>query len=197
MKRRRPKSSKLHLLLIAFLIFPLYATHAGLKARWTPPKPEHAYVGPNDFRECVTVKFIEGSVVRLRNDKLVSLAGEDLSEFHAAIQQFKIRSLERLFPRAENLLEAERRLGQERSGKELADLNNYYRVILDPRANTEAFIDALNALPVIETAYAVPRPFVAEDIPPETPDLSDGQGYLYEAPGGCSLADRQLLLARL
>lgn len=165
-------------------IFSLNPVFAGLKPRWTPPKPIHTEVGKNDFARCITVKFIEGSIVRLREGNLVSLTGYDLSGFVAVSEKNQVEKISRLFTRSEELLDAQRLEGQRRSGKHLADLNNYYRVILPEGSDPEPFIDALNSLKIIEIAFPVPRPAVAEDIPPDTPDFSGDQGYLYDAPEG-------------
>lgn len=157
---------------------------AALKPRWTPPKPKHTIIAATDQRDCITVKFIEGSQVRLRDGELISQSGVDLTDFKAVIQRSKVKSISRLFSRPEHLLEQERLRGQERSGKQLADLNLYYRLIIDPSEPAEEFIDALNALPVIEGAHANPSPTPADDIPPDTPEFQGDQGYLYEAPEG-------------
>ncbi|MDP8238827.1 MAG: S8 family serine peptidase [Candidatus Hatepunaea meridiana] len=172
------------IVILAFITF-LNIAHATLKPRWTPPKPEHTKVDSNYYQDCLTIKFVEGSRVRLRNSKLVSLTGRNLTNYNKVIRQYRIRSLTRLFSRAEHLLDAEREIGQQRSGKQLGDLNNYYRVILDSTENPEDFINNLNRLGVIEIAYPEPKYYAPfEDIPPPTPDFTEHQGYLYEAPGG-------------
>ncbi|MBT7790902.1 MAG: S8 family serine peptidase, partial [Calditrichaeota bacterium] len=81
-------------------------------------------------------------------------------------------------------MEKERRRGQERSGKELADLNNYYRLVLSPNENSSEFVNSLNTLNVIEVAYAEPIVGLPIDIDPETADFTNDQGYLFDAPEG-------------
>ncbi|MBT3231549.1 MAG: S8 family serine peptidase [Calditrichaeota bacterium] len=169
---------------VCILIAVSLNAFAALKPRWTPPKPKHTTIGSTDQRECITVKFIEGSQVRLRDGHLISLIGTDLTDFKSIIARSKVKNISRLFTRPEHLLEAERQSGQERSGKQLADLNLYYRIIIDPTEPAEEFIDALNSLNIIEGAHANPSPVPAEDIPPDTPEYHDEQGYLYEAPEG-------------
>jgi len=121
----------------------------------------------------------------LRDGKLLSPDNNALFSFQKIFEQYEIKKLSRLFSRPEDILDTERARGQELSGKELADLNNCYRVILDSSENPEHFIDALNGLDIIELACAEPRYVVDyDDIEPETPDLTEHQGYLYEAPGG-------------
>ncbi len=180
----RTVNVKSFLVLLLTFVISAGTVHAGLKTRWVPPKPEHTVIDTSVFAYCITVKFVEGSQVRLRNKNLISLTDTDLTAFHDLMKQFEINSISRLFSRHEYLLEEERERGQQRSGKELADLNNYYRVILDSSENPGRFIDSLNELYIIEIAFPVPKPYPAEDIDPETPDFSEGQGYLYEAPEG-------------
>ena len=171
---------------VALLILLLMAssTLAALKPRWTPPKPENTIVDSNVYEFNVNVKFIEGSKVRMQDGKLTSLTGYDLKVFADIVSNTKITNLHRLFSRPEHILDAERKRGQQRSGKELGDLNNYYRIVLDSSESTGQFIDNLNHIAVIEIAYPVYKVIPTEDIPPETPDFSELQGYLFAAPGG-------------
>jgi len=159
---------------------------AGLKPRWLPPKPDRIeHVDSTKFdRDCLTIKFVEGSYVRLRGGKLVSLSGYDLTQFNEIIRTYRTKSISRLFSRPENLLDQERIRGQRRSGKKLADLNLYYRIILDSTEAPEQVIESLLKLEIIEDAHANPIPKPQDDIDPETPDFTEEQGYLYEAPGG-------------
>jgi len=169
----------------------LSSVKAALKPRWIPSKPEKVtYIDPVHFnRDCITIKFVEGSRVRLRDGKLVSLNGYDLSRFHKILSEYRIRSLVQQFSRSEQTLDSERETGIKRSGKSLADLNNYYRVILDSTEAPETFIKSLLNIKIIENAHANPIATLPEDIPPETPDFTDQQGYLYEAPGGIDAAE--------
>ncbi|MDP8239547.1 MAG: S8 family serine peptidase [Candidatus Hatepunaea meridiana] len=171
------------IVILAFITF-LNIAHAALKPRWTPPKPEYTVLSDDCYRYCISVKFVEDSRIRMRENRLLSLSGHDMSPFNSVMQSYKTTSLTRLFSRPEYLLEAERETGQQRSGKQLGDLNNYYRVILDSSENPERFIDDLNRLNIVEIAYAQAHYELCNDIPPETPDFSDRQGYLYEAPDG-------------
>ncbi len=178
------KFKLLTLSLALTLLISISTLYGALKPRWTPPKPVSVTVSANDYRDCITVKFIQGSDIRMRNDNLTSLNGYDLKPFEDVISRFRVLSITRLFSRPERMLDDERESGQLKSGKELADLNNYYRVIIDKSENPKLFIEALLRLTIVETAYAVPVPSVAEDIAPETADFTDLQGHLYDAPDG-------------
>lgn len=95
--------------------------------------------------------------------------------------------IERLFSASEEALAARRAAGERRSGRELADLDLYYRVQVRPGATageTEDFVAALNAFSSVEIAYAEPPAMPAADITPPTPDFEDQQGYLQPAPLG-------------
>ncbi|MBT3233822.1 MAG: S8 family serine peptidase [Calditrichaeota bacterium] len=178
-------NQKLGILVLASTLLMHVSGNAALRARWAPPKPEHTVLSNEYHRYCINVKFAEGNAVRLRDGKLVSSDSNVLSSFHEVYEQYEIKKLSRLFSRPEHILDTERVKGQVNSGKELADLNNYFRVILDSSANSEQFINDLNRLDIIEMACAEPRYFVDyDDIPPETPDLTEHQGYLYDAPEG-------------
>jgi len=69
-------------------------------------------------------------------------------------------------------------------GQELSDLNNYYRIDVTNIIEAEDLINRLNKLDIVEVAYAMPIPEVADDIPPPTPDFTVYQNYRFEAPGG-------------
>ena len=69
-----------------------------------------------------------------------------------------------------------------------ADLNNYYRVHTGDASQTEALVEALNDLDVVEVAYYEPSLAAAialgGDLPPTTPMFEGQQGYLDSAPLG-------------
>jgi hypothetical protein len=160
---------------------------AGLAPRWVPSKPLRTVVGAGVHHDRVVVKFVERSAVRLRNERLVDLtANGDLASLSALLGRFPGVRVERLFTRPEAELEAERQAGQRQSGEELADLNNYYLLTLDGQAAPGAFVDALNAMPIVELAYLEPLAYPAgpTDLPPATPNFTAQQGYLDPAPLG-------------
>ena len=178
------KTSRIFFGFILLLVIFNIEAYSALKPRWIPLKPVSTTVDSSVYKDCITVKFIENSRVRLRNSELISESGYSLDKFQRIVSSFKILSIERLFSRPEIELEKEKLRGQERSGKELADLNNYYRLILSKKENSSEFINSLNALDIIEIAYAEPVVELPEDIEPETDDFTELQGYLYDAPEG-------------
>ncbi len=164
--------------------------------RAVPAKPDRTVIGPGVHPNKVIVKFVEGSAVRFRTGNLVSLgppgAKAAMDPLSDLISSFHGAKIERQFTRPEQDLEKEKVQGEARSGKELADLNNYYVITLKEDADTGAFIDALNAMDIVEIAYpepipepaAIDPPHVPSDISPVTPDLSGGRGYLNADPRG-------------
>lgn len=108
------------------------------------------------------------------------------------------RGLQRVFSLPEETLAERRERGEARSGRQLADLALYYELPLAPGAeagDVTALLDALNALPSVEIAYARPpaepaslplsKPAAAVSLPEDpTPSFQDLQGYLNAAPQG-------------
>jgi serine protease len=158
--------------------------------------------------ETVIIKFHEGTHVRLRGQHLTALERDarenaklaslgltpsqvetDLRAVHTLLAANKlVRSLDRLYTISEDELAAWRASGEERSERELADLDLYYAAEVPARttqAEVNLLIDVLNTIPSIEVAYATAPPeLAAADIPPTTPNYQSSQGYLNAAPNG-------------
>jgi serine protease len=144
-----------------------------LELRSRAQKPAHTKLTAGQSREYVDVKFVEGSRVRLRGGTLVSTAGRDLAPAQRVLAGTSVRRVTRLFAAAEPTIDAEVQRTQQRSGRQQADLNLYYRLQLAPGADTTAVLDSLNAMDVVETAYAEPL----ATRPPTTPSFLSRQGY--------------------
>ncbi|HEY5999142.1 MAG TPA: S8 family serine peptidase [bacterium] len=184
---------------LAPLPSPVRATEAapGLRARLPPPKPAHTRLLARQSREAIEVKFAQGGQVRLREGCLTSLDGRDLVGVHAVLSAHSVEAVERLFPQPEAEIARERHALEELGGEELPDLNLWYRLRVAPGADIESLIDALNALPEVEIAYAAPLPSPPPGDPgiarmspfagmaeTSTPDFSTLQGYVKTAPEG-------------
>jgi len=177
-------TSKL-LLLCSFLLVLTGQASGELKPRWTPPKSTQTIVDPTCHSTALALKFSQSSQVRFRSGRLVSLANADLAPVESILARYDYLSLERLFSRPEECLDKERIEGEKRSGKELGDLNAYYRIRFESYERIAEMIDNLNGLDIVEIAYPIPNRYVVfEDIAPETPDLTEHQGYLEQAPEG-------------
>jgi len=178
--------------------------------RVVPLTPLKTRLGDRDLRNVVIVKFQEGTRVRrdrstgLLRAELDQLRSKDLvrrsrlplndlriNEEIAAVNQLaaepSLYRLESLFTRSAKKLQKEKDKGEALSGEELADLSLYYKLTIADAdtASTEALIDSLNALGVVEIAYAEPLPaLAAADIAPTSPNLVGNQGYLDVAASG-------------
>ncbi len=132
----------------------------------------------------ITVKFREGSGFRLRNGQLTASEASDVGVFQKTLGELGIPAsgVSRLFTRPEETLDAERQEGQQRSGKQLADLNLYYVIDLPKGVNPATVANGLNQLSVVE--FAEPRPLPAPPPAESTPDITSRQGYKSDAPQG-------------
>jgi len=104
----------------------------------------------------VQVKFREGSKVRLRDASLVTLGGDDLSGVLEIISRYPGIRVERLFSRSEQELEEEQERVEAETGRDLPDLNLWYRLFLPPDSDAEMLVKDLNVLSIIEVAYVEP-----------------------------------------
>lgn len=146
----------------------------------TAKKPSDAKVPPGHSRTRLHLKFVEGTTVRLRGDRFVSLGGDNVSSVNAAIAAYPGVKIQRLFDRSEQELARDQVRLERKAGRDLADKNLYYRLVLRPGTNTEALLDDLNALPIVQTAYAEPLPAP----PPVTPSFVAQQDYREAAGDG-------------
>lgn len=201
-KNCRQLSSLAVVIVAAFVASsPLRAQDAsGLIPRMVPEKPVETRITPAVEPGQVILKFREGSYVRWRDDRFVVEDGErtgapaqvDLSELEEVLAGFGIPvdAIERLHTRPESELETERQVAQGRSGRQLADLNLYYKLSVPPGVDVGALCDQLNSLPIVELATPAPRPAPPPiDIPPPTPDFSGMQGYRAAPPEGIGAFD--------
>jgi len=134
--------------------------------------------------ERIVVKFDDRARVRLRQGRWVSLAGHDVAAVERVLGPEAVANVERLFARPETAIDRDRRAAEVRSGRTLADLNGYYEIVV-PGGATDALIETVRALPIVETVYRAPLPAPPPvDIDPPTPDGEGDQVYLDPAPEG-------------
>jgi serine protease len=182
---------KIKLSLIIFLL--LFANIAiALKPRYIPPKPSITHLGDAVYHNMLELKFVEGSGVRLRERGFVSLTGTDIGPVVALLNRYHDVNVERMFRDfPEEKLTQDKLNGEANTGWELADLNLWYICYLSENDDPIAFLNSLNNLDIVEVAYPSP---IAESAAIRqddvklfdvmTPDFSDMQGYLYDAPPG-------------
>jgi hypothetical protein len=172
-----------------------------LEPRYVPPKKLFNTLRPGlDRTDRLVVKFREGTRVRLRNGALTSLdPSVDLRGLEAFFARHPEITVSRHFHRNEEALDLAQRQGQARTGRQLANLNLYYQLHLpqsnDPAGVAQSVLDELNALSLVEIAFAEPIAELAVVLGSDTgvlapgpylvtPDFSDMQEYLYEPPVG-------------
>ena len=143
-------------------------------------KPPHAKIPPGYSQRILHVKFHEGTAIRLEPQGFVSSTGADLAALRAVLDAYPGTHSEPLFGRPPQLLALEKEVLERRSGRTLADKALYYRMRPPELVELAALIDDLNALDIVQRAYAEPLPMP----PPVTPDFTDQQGYLDPAPSG-------------
>ena len=148
-------------------------------ARKLPSKPAHATILPGYSRTRVVVKLAEGSAVTLRGQRMLSSRSTDVAGFDNALANVPGAVMRPLFSTAPAVLQRQTRALEAKSQRALADLSLYYRVTVPRGTATEAFIDSLNALPIVELAEAEPLPVRAP-----SPNLEPQQGYRTAAPNG-------------
>ena len=71
----------------------------------------------------------------------------------------------------------------------MADMRQYYWILLDKAKLRDPLVSALVRLDAVETVYSpsLPMPEPGDILEPETPDFSGNQGYWNAAPGGLDI----------
>ena len=173
-------------LVVVLATSPLYAQmEKDPIPRLSPKKPNQTLVRPTQNKEDIILKFREGSGIRLRGGSFVvggdaSAAQIDLSELEniLAAHNISAEAIERLHARPEIELDEERKRAEFRSGRQMADLNLYYKLKVQQVADVEVLCDQLNSLQFVEKAtpgiLPAPPPI---NTPHPTPDFSESQRY--------------------
>jgi hypothetical protein len=160
-------------------------------------------------RDRIVVKFEEGSGIRLRDGALVNdrsrttlseeTIARDLTSLDRLLAGHPGTILARRVELPEARLDALRARGEAQGGARLPDMNLYLELRLPALGDTAAerdrlatLLPQLNALEVVQVAFACPRAEVArlgsDARPSTTPDFSPQQGYLYDSPVGVNAA---------
>lgn len=186
-----------------------------LEPRLSTVKPTSPELEPETPVQRLVVKFHEGTRVRLRGGFMQALNSErSLSEhgrlMRHGLSENKVRGdvvaalrllalvprmgpPSRLFRQDELTLAENKRRAEERTGREMADLDLYFEVPLRPGTlarDVNELVMQLNALDSVEIAYAeaATEPavfgFGSADGAAPSSDFESRQGYLEAAPGG-------------
>ncbi|KFA89135.1 S8 family peptidase [Archangium violaceum] len=187
-----------------------------LDPRLPTVKPTSPELEPETPVQRLVVKFHEGTRVRVRGGAMQVLSGERNPDERGRMSRHGLSELKlyvdllatlrvlvdvprmgppgRLFRQDELTLAERKRLAEERSGKEMADLDLYFEVPLKPgtiAADVNGLLTRLNALDSVEIAYAeatTEPAWFGLGVSGQAGTLSVGyeglQGYLDAAPGG-------------
>ena len=165
-------------ILILVLLLPL-----NLGAAPHPGQPAGPKYSPDTPIDRVIIKFAENLQVRFVNGQIHS-GKSDLSRVTQKINSITNTPIQPLFIRDQDKIEQERIALQTEKSVSLPDLNSYYSLAITDYETATALIEELSGNPLIEKIYIRPQSYLADDIPPTTPDFVSEQGYLEPAPGG-------------
>lgn len=135
------------IVLASVVIASLAAGYYYLKVR--RPSEYNFESAPKNTSPIVVVGFKDDARIRLRNSKLVSLAGTDLSQLNQVLSHYPEIKVERVFTRPEEELDRERQPG-------VGDLNSFYSLTLPDSAQINTLIKDLLGLKVVQSAYQRP-----------------------------------------
>ncbi|HET9228570.1 MAG TPA: peptidase S8, partial [Thermoanaerobaculia bacterium] len=190
---------------VLLLFFPLVCLAAPpLQPRIPTDRFARPSLPPDTPVESIIIKFHEGTNVRLRGRALTSLPRNErqekrMKELHLTGDRIQtdlhlvqallassreVRGLRRLFTTDEQANAERRARGEARSGRELADLDLYFLVEVEPgleQGDVESLVAALNAFDSVEIATVETPAVPAGDISPVTPSFEAEQGYLDSA----------------
>ncbi len=171
---------------VALLVLALVPPHAGagrraLRRRAVPSKPLTTMVPAGFYQDRLSIKFVDGSAVRLRNGDFVTIGADDLAPLQATLAG-KVDHILRGFTLSERALDRLRGKVETGSGEEASDLNLYYVIVVRDGVDVGQLIDDLNQLAIVELAEP-------EAMPPPLPQAAPGnyvgsQGYLTAATDG-------------
>lgn len=180
---RRPMSAREKYEMLGIQLPP---TVGSLEARWVAAKPARVDDRAIMSRDKIIVKFVEGTSVRLRSGQLRA-NGSPMGQIDAILAKYPEARVRSAFDTEERILDENKESGERISGKQLADLNNFYLITFPTQTERGvALANELLALDVVETAYlqAPGEPPVCGDVAPATPLWRPNQFHLDPAPAG-------------
>ncbi len=130
----------------------------------------------------LSVKFQQGSVVRLRSGKFASLNNDNLTGLQTVMAKYPGAKIDRMISQPELAFARDRARLEDKTRQELGDMNLWYDITLPKGSKKTAaeVANELNALGIVEVAtpHTLPEPS------PVGPDLRGDQGYKDAAPVG-------------
>jgi hypothetical protein len=155
--------------------------------RVPPKKPAVTRISPNAKISHVVVKFIDTASVRLLSGNLVAKRNVSIAKADETLAPYLATRVRRLFDsRTVAQIDFQREVLQFKTGRQLADLNSYYRIDVTSPAEAEQLVNELNADSSVEIAYVAPEPEPAGTLgaAATTPDYQPFQDYRKLAPTG-------------
>lgn len=123
----------------------------------------------------IGIKFLEGTKVRLpkANDKdsLVDESGLSLTTLKWFMKKHNIKAVNRALGGDTQIWDSEEAKAEEVLGKEVANLNLFYYLEVDPQTDIWPLIDELKSLPYIEEAFPELKTESAAPYTPNDPDF--------------------------
>ena len=133
------------------------------KSPSAPCEPEYRTMVEHVHLDQIGIRFEPWTGARVRDGRLVSTTGADLSEVRGILAGIADARLAPRFARSERDLEGMREIGQDRTRTELPDLRLFARVDLPAAENAAAgrerlrlLLSALNNAPGVAEAWALP-----------------------------------------
>ncbi len=179
---------------------PMRRTRVGLAAGvlfhvalWAHDVPASSAAEESQTFPRLTLKFKEGSAVRLRSGVFVSSLGMNISPVNDLLRGESVVRIERLVARPEDDLEKERVEAEKHSRRTVPDLNLYYRVVLRPGTDTGTWIGLLGHAPeVFRQGTMVPN--AALGLSPQLRNgprrgVTEGRMSMSKPPSGVGLRD--------
>lgn len=135
-------------------------------------KPIKTKLGRFDSRETIEVKFVDDSQVRLQSGRLSSAKLGRLTALDSLTGGAgPVAALEPLFHADAATLSALSKSAQAQGPQ--PDLSQWFRIRVKPGQDAARVIDELNAMSIVETAYAAPLPVPL----PASPNYESNQYY--------------------
>lgn len=151
-----------------------------------PERPADGYYA----QPRVEFSFNAEAAVRLNGEDFASHMKWDYSDVETLLRETGASQWKRLFSEhSPEYLDQLRKTGEARRGIKLANLNNWYTVVMPSDEAAEDLAARLAKNPRIRCASVTPLPVMyAADLAPITPGWTANQGYQAAAPGGVGIS---------
>lgn len=177
--------------LVAAFAFPSSAQEAqepipSLRPRWVPTKDLRLSLPPVHDPLAIVLKLRDDGGAVALGGRLAAAGPQSVAGVSAVLDRQPGARVTPLLAADPADLRRMRAEGQARTGEELADLTQLFRVEFDAGVDLSAVLAGLFALDEVENAYAAPLPAAppGDILPPATPSFTGSQGYRGAAPAG-------------